>query len=424
MPTIGLTLLLPRIRGAGPPLDQMKSPRPQILQVFNQYRLAGGEEASVKAMCNALAQSQFLSSDLLLFRSSDWMGAGHPGAISQALRMIYNPASIKAVRDAQSRLHPSLWVFHNILPVGSVGLYREARQQRIPVIQYIHNFRPFSVSGYLWAGGRIAESGLARSYGSEIRYAAWQGSRVRTAWGAVVLHMLHRSGWLGSVKGWIAVSEFMKGKFVQAGIPAERIHVLPHFREPVASPGKVCDRGAYLFLGALVEMKGVRVLLQAWDILKDRMGPECPVLHIAGEGPLRDEIIARTATNPRVQYVGKLDGEAKDEALLSCRATIVPSLSWEAMGMVVYESYDYLKPVLAARSGGLTENIEHGRTGLLHESGNASELAGQVMVLEADSDFRMAMGRTGRQWLEANRGQSKWLRQYEDIVRQVLGRTK
>ncbi len=46
---------------------------------------------------------------------------------------------------------------------------------------------------------------------------------------------------------------------------------------------------------------------------------------------------------------------------------LAPSVWWEPLGLVTYEAYDYGKPMLAARSGGLSETVVAGLTGFLHE---------------------------------------------------------
>ena len=103
-----------------------------------------------------------------------------------------------------------------------------------------------------------------------------------------------------------------------------------------------------------------------------------------------------------VRYAGELHGEAKDEAITKARAMIVPSVWWEPLGLVVYEAYDYCRPVLAARSGGLPEIVIDGETGLLHQPGNAEEIAQHVRQFEANTRTRIQMGRQGRAWLEQN----------------------
>ena len=114
------------------------------------------------------------------------------------------------------------------------------------------------------------------------------------------------------------------------------------------------------------------------------------------------------------------EGAAKTEALSKARALILPSIWWEPLGLVVYEAYDYFRPVLAASSGGLPEIVVDRETGLLHEPGNAEQLAQQVMQLETDGESSRAMGRQGRGWLEQNANEAKWREGFIKIATHAL----
>ena len=183
------------------------------------------------------------------------------------------------------------------------------------------------------------------------------------------------------------------------------------------------DGTHYLFLGRLIEAKGILVLLDAWEILERESGHATPRLLIGGDGPLRSLVTSRVERMRSVHFAGQLSGEEKNRALEGCRAMIVPSLWWEALGLVVYEAYEYGRPVLAASSGGLTEVVVDGETGLLHEPGNAKQIAQQVMEMEADAANRRALGRQGRVWLEKNADENQWREKFSKIAASALDAT-
>jgi glycosyltransferase involved in cell wall biosynthesis len=329
--------------------------------------------------------------------------------------MIRNPESLRKLRACERSFKSDVWLVHNVLPVGSFAIYSEAKRLGIPVIQYIHNFRPFSVSGYLWAGGHLAPGGLSKNYWEEVRAGAWQNSRGKTAWLAFVLLLTHALGWWRGVKAWIAISDFMRQKFISAGVPGEKIFTLRHFWKPRSE--EYANYGQhYLFLGRLTEAKGVNVLLDAWESLERKHGSLTPKLLIGGDGPLRSVVVARAERMESVTYAGHLSDAAKTEALNKARAVVVPSIWWEPLGLVVYEAYDYFRPVLAASSGGLPEIVVDCETGLLHEPGNAEQLAQHVMQLETDGESSRAMGRQGRVWLEKNADEAKWREEFAKIA--------
>jgi len=161
-----------------------------------------------------------------IFQSAEWTGPQAPPRWKQAALTFYNPRSIRRLREAQEKTDAQAWILHNYIPVVSGGVFREARRQQVPIIQYIHNFRPFSVSSYLWAGRRLDPAHWPANYVREICYGAWQDSRSKTAFLASFLALLHLTRQFRAIKAWVAVSKFMREKFIAAGVAPERIAAL------------------------------------------------------------------------------------------------------------------------------------------------------------------------------------------------------
>ena len=391
-----------------------------ILQVFNRYLQYGGEEQSVERIREQLTERYTLNS--LSIESREWVGRKAPGVVSQAGRVFYNPSAARRLQSQINKLNPDAILLHNLYPVGSPSLYRTALKNGVPVIQYIHNFRPFSVSGTLWANGELCEESLRGNYWREVRYGAWQDSIVKSAVFATALKFLHASGWLDAIEGWIAISAFMRDKFIEAGIAPEKVHLLSHcweFQTPTERTFP--DEGHYLYLGRLVSEKGVDVMLRAWQIIRQELREKTPQLCIGGKGPLGDSVVAAAERNPYISYLGFVGGEDKVALVAGCRAMIAPSTWWEPLGLVTYEAYDYKKPMFAAASGGLSETVQDGKTGYLHEPGDAQQLAQQVIDFEQKSARdRLEMGMQGREWLERNARASLWHDKFDNILTKIL----
>lgn len=390
----------------------------KILQVFNRYLHPGGEEKSVKRIRDVLSLEHVV--EYCEFDSKAWSG---PGAISkpeQICRMFYNPASRDLLEKKCQEFQPDILLFHNVYPVGSPSLYHAAVRLGVPVVQYVHNFRPLSVGGTLYAQGKFLTQSLNGNFWAEIFAGAWQNSKIKTAIFALVLKFLWRSGWLQHVQAWVCISAFMRDKFAEGGVSTDRLFVLPHAWENLDHPPLANDQGYYLLLSRLVEEKGIKPLLEAWEILAQRLGENCPELHIGGEGPLKELVIQAADKNSRVKYLGLIANERKSEELTQCRAVIFPSIWWEPLGLVSYEAYDHGKPVLAAASGGLTETVQDGVTGFLHEPGNVNDLVNTVIKMESlTPDRRVEMGQIGRQWLLANTNVMQWKERFNDILRSI-----
>jgi glycosyltransferase involved in cell wall biosynthesis len=392
----------------------------RLLQVFNQYLETGGEEVWVNQLLR-LGGEAFTIQDLR-FHSGAWMGRGAPSRLKQASLLWDHPQARERLRHEVAENRPDALLFHNLIPVASLGMYGEARNLGLPVIQYIHNFRPFSPSGTMWMLGCVNAAALAGNPWPEVFARAWESSFLRTFLLALYQKRLLRNGDLDVVKRWIAVSDFMRDKFIEGGIPADRVVTLRHCWQ--SNPNfKPAEEGPYyLFLGRLVPEKGIGTLLDAWELLEKRLGPACPRLIIAGSGSEEARTHARANRMNRVTCVGFVSGTIKEDLVRGCRGLIAPSIWWEPLGLIVHEAYDSARPVLAARSGGLTETVVEGVTGYLHNPDDAEQLADDVERLEAlGPKGRAEMGQRGREWLVRNASPKEWRERFVAVVREAVG---
>jgi glycosyltransferase involved in cell wall biosynthesis len=391
----------------------------KILQVFNQYLEPGGEEVWVNQMLR-LGDRNFSIEDLR-FQSRAWVGLGAPSRWSQARMIWNNPHARAALRQRVETARPDALLFHNLIPVASLGIYEEAAKLDLPVLQYVHNFRPFSPSGTLWLRDRVNAKALQGNPWPEVFSRSWEKSFVKTFILAVQQKRLLAGDTLNTVKRWIAVSDFMRDRFIETGIPAQRVTTLRHCWQAKSELKPTCEGRHYLFLGRMVAEKGIRVLFDTWRILERRLGASCPHLIIAGIGPLEAQAHAWANRLNRVTCVGFVTGKVKDDLLTSCRALIAPSVWWEPLGLIVHEAYDAGRPVLAARSGGLTETVFNGKTGFLHQPGNTENLADDIERLEAlGVSGRSEMGKEGRKWLLENASPVEWREKFVEIVREAI----
>jgi len=406
---------LGEIRQGGSAARRVPGDAPKVIQVFNRYLAPGGEEVWVDEL-PGLARGA-VDCRTIYFESRAWKTSGAPARTSQ-VRLMWNNPSSRARLRAEHRSKPcDALIFHNLIPAASFGMYEEASRLRLPVLQYAHNFRPFSVSGTMWLEGQVVPEALAGNRWPEIRAGAWERSRVKTALLAYYFARFAKSGAQGRVNRWIAVSEFMRERMVEAGLPPERVVALRHCWRARETLPPALDEGYYLFLGRLVAEKGVATLIESWNRLREQLGDKCPHLVIAGDGPQERALKVWAKANPLVSFSGYVSGERKTRLILGCRAVVAPSLWWEPLGLIVYEAYDQGKPVLAARSGGLVETVEGGRGGFLHDPGDAQDLAASVVQLEGLGRLgRQQLGMQGREWLLDEADPGKWRTIFRQLV--------
>lgn len=343
--------------------------------------------------------------------SAEWQGADAPPRWRQPALLWNN----HRVLDDLQRLHeaerPHLWLLHNIVPVVSLGVYARARRLGVPIVQWLHNYRPVSPGGALFAGPTPLRPEDPWRLAKECWAGSWRG-RIATTWLTLGYARLRRRGDFNAVKAWVAVSDEMKNLFARAGWFPDKLFAVRHSWHWPADKISATDTGHFLFLGRMVEPKGVRFLLDLWrrPELRDTQ------LVMAGNGPLADEL--RSHTPPNVRWAGHVSGTAKRELIAGCRAIVFPCLWNEPLSTVAYEAAALGKPVLASDLGGMKEIIRDGQTGRLLPAGDAD--AWLQALQEMNTTTARRLGSAARNWLEETVSPAVWNRQFAVIAQRVL----
>jgi glycosyltransferase involved in cell wall biosynthesis len=175
------------------------------------------------------------------------------------------------------------------------------------------------------------------------------------------------------VDRYIALNQFCRSKFIEGGLPGERIDVKPNFVD-VQLAQSSGPRSSGLYVGRLSKEKGLDVLLQALDLV-----PALSV-DVIGTGPEA----ATLAKHSRVRLMGWQPREEVHARMARAAYLIVPSIWYETFGLVAVEAFACGLPVIASRLGALNELIRDRETGLLFEPGSAEGLAEAVQWADAN----------------------------------------
>lgn len=309
---------------------------------------------------------------------------------------MWNRASYRAIDEALTRSGSRIAHFHNTFPLISPAAYYAARRRRVPVVQTLHNYRLLCPEATLFREGRVCEECLGRAVPwPGIVHGCYRGSRATTA---VVAGMVtfHRAigTWRHQVDVYIALTQFARRKFIEGGLPEDRIVVKPNFAE---DPGPGEHRsGGVLFVGRLVPEKGVETMMRAWELVVARR-PDAR-LTIIGQGPLANRVDRGL---PGLRWLRQLPREQVGQAMLDASALLFPSNYYEGFPMVIAESFASGLPVIAGRIGAAAELIRDGETGRFCQPGNPRDLADVLEQALSDPAALRAMGREARREYEA-----------------------
>jgi glycosyltransferase involved in cell wall biosynthesis len=360
----------------------------KILMLHNFYQQPGGEDLCFNAEADLLERHGHAVVRYTQHNDS----IRHLSDFAAARKALWNKDVLRELASLIERERPNLMHVHNTFPLISPAAYYAAKKAGVPVVQSIHNYRLFCLSGNLYRAGVPCETCLEAPI-------PWRGVWHRcyrgdlAASGAVaamlVMHRLMRT-WQTKVDYFVVPLNFVKEKLRQGGIAEEKIAIRPYFA-PAAAPAGDGSGDFALFMGRLAPDKGIRTLLRAWKILS------APIkLMIVGDGPLRSEIEAAAAADRRITAIRSLPYDDAMRVIRQARFFILPSEWYEGLPRVIIESFAAGTPIVAAKIGAASEAVTEGINGLHFRPGDAGDLAARVNWLHAQPEILRRMRRNAR----------------------------
>jgi glycosyltransferase involved in cell wall biosynthesis len=344
----------------------------KVLLGHNYYLQPGGEDTAFSAEVRLLKSEGHEVVEYV----DDNRRIPSLGQATLAMQTVWSRASYDRLKAMLERERPDLAHFHNTFPLISPSAYYACRAAGVPVVQSLDNPRLMCASANFYRAGRICQECLGKTPPwPAIVHRCYHGSALQSA---VVASMLtvHRAlgTWKRMVDVYLVATEFYREKFIEAGIPADRVRLKPHFvyPDPGARPRQTSGEYA-LFVGRLDPEKGVETLLDAW-----RGIPHIP-LKICGEGQLGNwarDFIERHGLADCVELVSRLPADELQELVRGARFLVWPSEGYyETFGYVAVESFSCGVPVIASHLGVPSEIVADGSTGLHFQAGVPEDLA-------------------------------------------------
>ncbi|MFW6078441.1 MAG: glycosyltransferase [Gemmatimonadota bacterium] len=201
----------------------------------------------------------------------------------------------------------------------------------------------------------------------------------------------------------IAVSGFIAELLREAGCPETKL-VVHHIGIDTDrfAPGPAAERAdaRILFVGRLVPKKGFIHLLRAMPRVL-RAVPDAEIV-VAGDGPLRTDLegTARRLRVPcrflGVQTPDRVRRLMRESTLLCAPSIVAGDGNAEGLPMTVVEAQASGLPVVAFPSGGLSEGVVDGETGLIAPPRDEAALAQRLVTLLEDRDRRARFSEAAR----------------------------
>lgn len=332
----------------------------KILEVTNLGCSAGGAETSVRSIRDELRRRghkvRVLSSDIRgekMFCDYTFKRIRSDSFFALFHRLFYLP-SYRAVQNAVKDFRPDIIHFHTTGLCSPSVLFAI---KKTPAVMTVHGPEEFTADLLPWL--------FSPNYYKDNPFcidSLTLAGKLRYCYHRFFQRPVYLLG-LRRIRRFIAPSKFM-AKTIRRDVPKNKIEQIYNGIElPARKP--LPDNQNILFVGRLEKVKGADYLLRALpEIIKSF--PKAR-LTIVGDGPYRGELekmTARLGLENNVVFRGWISdkraiiGEYENALLLA-----MPSIWPEAMGLVCIEAFAVGRPVVAARTGGIPELVEDGKTG-------------------------------------------------------------
>jgi trehalose synthase len=235
---------------------------------------------------------------------------------------------------------------------------------------------------------------------------------------------------------------FTMKQFVQPDVPGDRVVVSAPSIDPTSPKNSsledvtvidICRqyhveprRPIMAQISRFDPWKDPRGVIDAYHIVKERI-PETQLVlagSLAHDDPeglrLYDELLRERADDKDLLILSNFQqvGNTAVNAFQRAANVVIQKSIREGFGLTVAEAAWKAKPVLGGRAGGITLQIDDGRTGYLIES--VEECAKRTIELLEDPDLAKEMGRQGRELIRerflTTRELGDWLRLFSDLL--------
>ncbi|MBI4992641.1 MAG: glycosyltransferase [Candidatus Magasanikbacteria bacterium] len=306
--------------------------------------------------------------------------------LKAAGKMIYNFEAKKKFDKLVRDFQPDLIHFHNIYHQLSFSLVDVARKHKIPAVMTLHDYKLISPNYNLFHDGKICERNTRGRYYNCVLHDCL-GGFWRSLLGMLEAYFVAWRGYKKMIDLYIPSSEFLKGKFIVDGFPAEKLVFIPNVLPMNQFKFNEAEGEGVLFTGRLSEEKGLKNLLSAAKFLPDVK------FKIAGAGSLESELKERVRNENlvNVSLLGYKTWSELERLVESAKLIVLPSLWYENCPLSAVEAAGLGRVVLASNRGGFVEILS------------------EAMLFDPD-DIK-AMAEKIKYWLELNVEKRKLARQ-------------
>jgi glycosyltransferase involved in cell wall biosynthesis len=212
--------------------------------------------------------------------------------------------------------------------------------------------------------------------------------------------------------------------FTNLGVSPNKIFIMPNVsnivlkdvdhdnKEKLVQEMGLNNRKVVLYVGRLIDLKGVQYLIPAFEKLSKKM--DDAILLIVGDGEYREVLEELTeklklpyevkdkkvfhtnnSVKPKVIFTGKIDNEMLGAYYLLANVFVLPSITTyfaDACPLVVNEAMYFGNPVISSDAVGTTFMIENGKNGYVVPERDSDSLYQAMYKILSNPELEISMG--------------------------------
>jgi len=225
------------------------------------------------------------------------------------------------------------------------------------------------------------------------------------------------------------VSNTMRDEFLKLGVKPDKISVVPmgvDLRYRFVPSGVEPDTGSILFVGRIVEKKGLKYLIEAMPMILRK----CPRVHltVVGDGPNRldlEKLAQDLGLCDHIRFLGAIENEELPALYQQAAVVVFPSVvgedgDREGLGLVLAEALGCGCAVVTTDQPAMMDVVQNKQTGLVVPQKNPKELSIAIISLLSDVEFRSILAAEGRNHVLKCFDWQVIAERYESIIQKLV----
>ena len=378
----------------------------KILNINKFYYRKGGSEAYYFALADLLRENNH---EVIPFSMKDnknyetkyskyfienisYENMGIKEKAINGAKLIYSFEAKKKVKNIVNDNTPDIAHLHIFQHQLSPSILKEIKKNGTYVVNTVHDLKVICPNYKMLNDGEICEKCKSDKFINCFKSKCIKGSTVNSMLNTIeaYTHRILKS--YDYVDKFICPSEFYMNKFIEFGIPKEKVVHIPNFVDVSKFNPNYEHEDYFVYFGRLSEEKGINTLIKSMKYVNKSK------LIIVGTGPIEKElkefVVKENIKN--VEFVGFKTGNELENIIKQSRFIVIPSEWYENAPMSIIEAMAYGKAVLGSNIGGIPEFIEDNHTGMIFNTKDEIDLASKINYLIDQENQTIEMGKNAR----------------------------